>query len=143
MGKKKTPEEKAIRARENGFNDSGDDIDDSFVLKEVLPYTDRVYNGQMDMWREFAKIRLGVNPSHFRTLKHFAEFVGLLIRGQLEEIATVDISKFDYKASRVRFSAKMNFYCYSSARIGELTESLARVNSGKGLRYRDIVMLVG
>jgi hypothetical protein len=52
MGKKKTPEEKAKRARENGFNDDDDDIDDSIVLKEILEYTDGVYNEQIDMWRE-------------------------------------------------------------------------------------------
>jgi len=52
MGKKKTPEERAKRARENGFNDDDDDIDDSLVLKELLPYTTRVYNEQMDMWLE-------------------------------------------------------------------------------------------
>ena len=44
MGKKKTPEDKAKRARENGSNDDQDDIDDSLVLKEILPYTTGVYN---------------------------------------------------------------------------------------------------
>jgi hypothetical protein len=38
----------------------------------------------------FAKDRPGANPSHFGTLKRFAKFVGLLIPGQLEEMATVD-----------------------------------------------------
>jgi hypothetical protein len=38
----------------------------------------------------FAKNRPGANPCHFRTLKHFAEFVGLSIPGQLEEMPTVD-----------------------------------------------------
>jgi hypothetical protein len=52
MGKKKTPEEKAKRARENGFNDDDDDIDDSLVLKIILEYTDGVYKEQMEMWRE-------------------------------------------------------------------------------------------
>jgi hypothetical protein len=39
MVKRKTPEEKARRACENEFNDDDDDIDDSLVLKEILPYT--------------------------------------------------------------------------------------------------------
>jgi hypothetical protein len=52
MGKKKTLEEKEKRARENGFNDDDDNVDDSLVLKEILEYTDGVYNEQMDMWRE-------------------------------------------------------------------------------------------
>ncbi|KAL5316283.1 hypothetical protein ACEPPN_015328 [Leptodophora sp. 'Broadleaf-Isolate-01'] len=90
MGKKKTPGEKAKRARENGFNDDDDDIDDSLILKIILEYTDGVYKEQMEMWREFAKDRPGANPCHFRTLKHFAEFVGLSIPGQLEEMPTVD-----------------------------------------------------
>jgi len=51
MGKKKTPEEKAARALENGFDDSDDDMDDSLVLKEVLDYTEETYTEQMDMWR--------------------------------------------------------------------------------------------
>ena len=42
MGKK-TPEEKAVRALENGFNDSDGYMDDSLVLKEVLPYTEETY----------------------------------------------------------------------------------------------------
>ena len=50
MGKKKTPEEKAKRAWKNGFNnDDNDDINNSLVLKELLPYTTGVYNEQMDM----------------------------------------------------------------------------------------------
>jgi hypothetical protein len=49
IGRKKTPEEKATRARENRFNNSNNNIDDSLVLKEVLPYTDRVYNKQMNI----------------------------------------------------------------------------------------------
>jgi hypothetical protein len=53
MGKKKTLEEKEKRARENGFNDDDDNVDDSLVLKEILEYTDGVYNEQMDMWREW------------------------------------------------------------------------------------------
>jgi hypothetical protein len=44
IGKKKTLEKKAIRARDNRFNNNNDNIDDSLVLKEVLPYTNRVYN---------------------------------------------------------------------------------------------------
>lgn len=52
MGKKKTPGEKAKRARENGFNDDDDDIDDSLILKIILEYTDGVYKEQMEMWRE-------------------------------------------------------------------------------------------
>ena len=36
------------------------------------------------------KGRPGANPSNFRTLKCFAEFVGLSIYGQLEKRATVD-----------------------------------------------------
>jgi hypothetical protein len=48
MVKKKTPEKKAKRARENGFNDNDNNINDSLVLKEILPYTTRVYNEQMD-----------------------------------------------------------------------------------------------
>ena len=51
MGKKETPEEKAARALENGFDDSDDDMDDSLVLKEVLDYTEETYTEQMDMWR--------------------------------------------------------------------------------------------
>jgi hypothetical protein len=43
MGKKKTLEEKAKRARENGFNDNNDNINDSLVLKIILEYTNRVY----------------------------------------------------------------------------------------------------
>jgi 16S rRNA C967 or C1407 C5-methylase (RsmB/RsmF family) len=50
--KKKTLEENAMRARENGFNDNGDNINDSLVLKDLLPYTTGEYNVQMDMWRE-------------------------------------------------------------------------------------------
>jgi len=47
-----------------------------------------------------------------------------------------DWHEFDHESSRVGFSAKMNIYCYSSARIGEVVESSARRNTGKGLRYR-------
>jgi hypothetical protein len=36
MGKKKTLEEKAKRARENGFNDNNDDVNNSLILKEIL-----------------------------------------------------------------------------------------------------------
>jgi hypothetical protein len=52
IGKKKTPEEKAKKARENGFNNDDDDIDDSLVLKIILEYTDEVYKEQMEMWQE-------------------------------------------------------------------------------------------
>jgi hypothetical protein len=41
-----------MRVRENGFNDNGDNINDSLVLKDLLPYTTGEYNVQMDMWRE-------------------------------------------------------------------------------------------
>jgi hypothetical protein len=53
MGKKRTPEEKAKAARENGFDDDDNDVDDGLVQREVLPYTTGVYNEQMDMWREY------------------------------------------------------------------------------------------
>ncbi|KAF8862713.1 hypothetical protein BDZ45DRAFT_585016 [Acephala macrosclerotiorum] len=191
MGKKKTPEEKAKRARENGFNDDDDDIDDSLVLKEILEYTHGVYNEQMDMWRDillnlldfqyqemptvdtvrcymrrftsvWPRVTGGYIPEQFRrSLTHYIKGplkvkIGLSTAHRERHYLTLkkylilvfavwenDWSEFDHEASRVGFSAKMNFYCYSSARIGELTESSARANSGKGLRYRDIIMLVG
>ena len=43
IGKKKTLEEKAIRARENRFNNSNNNINNSLVLKIILDYTTRVY----------------------------------------------------------------------------------------------------
>ena len=45
-------EKLAIVLKENGFNDNGDNINDSLVLKDLLPYTTGEYNVQMDMWRE-------------------------------------------------------------------------------------------
>lgn len=65
---------------------------------------------------------------HYLTLKKYLVLVFAVWEN--------DWSEFDHKASRVGFSAKMNFYCYSSARIGDLTESSARAKSGKGLRYK-------
>ncbi len=47
-----------------------------------------------------------------------------------------DWHEFDHEGARVGFSAKMNFFCFSSARLGELTESSAKAGTGKGLRYR-------
>jgi hypothetical protein len=52
MGKKRTPEEKAKRAREKGYNSDDDDVDESLVLKELLPYTEGVYSDEMDMWHQ-------------------------------------------------------------------------------------------
>jgi hypothetical protein len=52
IGKKKTPEKKAKRARENGFNNNNDNINNSFVLKIILEYTNKVYKKQIEMWRE-------------------------------------------------------------------------------------------
>jgi hypothetical protein len=49
--RKRTQEEKAKAAQENGFDNDMTTIDDRLVLKEVLPYTKGLYNEQMDTWR--------------------------------------------------------------------------------------------
>ena len=49
MGKKKTPEEKAKRTREKGYNSDNDNVDESLVLKELLPYTEEVYYEEIDI----------------------------------------------------------------------------------------------
>jgi hypothetical protein len=49
MARKKTLEEKVIRARENGYNNNGDNINNFLVLKKVLPCTDNIYSKQMDI----------------------------------------------------------------------------------------------
>jgi hypothetical protein len=76
MGKKKTPEEKAKRAREKGFNDDDNGIDDSLVLKKILPYTTGVYNEQMDMWREYVPHpQIYIETSKQETMLMFRLFV--------------------------------------------------------------------
>jgi hypothetical protein len=65
---------------------------------------------------------------HYLTLKKYCILVAVIWEN--------DWYEFDHEASRVGFSAKMNFYVYSSARLGEVVESSARANTGKGLRYR-------
>jgi hypothetical protein len=48
--RKKTQEEKAQAARENGFDDDMTDVDDSIVLRRIEDYTQESYNEQMDTW---------------------------------------------------------------------------------------------
>jgi hypothetical protein len=50
MGKKKTLEEKAKRAREKGYNSDDDNFDECLVLKELLPYTKGAYYKEIDIW---------------------------------------------------------------------------------------------
>ena len=41
-------------ARENRFNDDDDDINDSLILKEILDYTNKVYNKYVTALAEIA-----------------------------------------------------------------------------------------
>jgi hypothetical protein len=52
MGKKRTSEEVAKIARENGFDDYLTSIDDRPVFRETLPYTNGLYDMQLDLWDE-------------------------------------------------------------------------------------------
>jgi hypothetical protein len=48
--RKRTQEEKAQAARENGFDSDMSDVDDSIVLRKIEEYTQELYNEQMDTW---------------------------------------------------------------------------------------------
>jgi len=66
---------------------------------------------------------------HYLTLKKFKILVSVVWENDWHE--------FDHEGSQVGFSGKMNFFCFSSARIGELTESSAKKKkTGKGLHFR-------
>ena len=52
MSKEKLAEEKVKAARENGVDSGMSGIDDRHVLRLILPYTDDVYETQMEVWRE-------------------------------------------------------------------------------------------
>ena len=53
MGKHLTPEERAKKAREKGFNDDITGIDDTQISKPITAYTEWLYNWQWDMWVEY------------------------------------------------------------------------------------------
>jgi len=67
-------------------------------------------------------------PRHYLTLKKYKILVSVVWENDWHE--------FDYEGARVGFCAKMNFFCFSSARLGELTESSAKAGTRKGLYYR-------
>jgi hypothetical protein len=48
--RKRSQEEKAQVAQENGFDDDMSDVDDSIVLRKIEDYTEELYNEQMDTW---------------------------------------------------------------------------------------------
>jgi hypothetical protein len=50
VGEKRMLEDMVRTARENGFDDGLTGIDDRLLLREVLPYTNQLYNTQMDIW---------------------------------------------------------------------------------------------
>jgi hypothetical protein len=49
MGKKRTPEETARRARENSFKDDIDDINGDVVHRNIEPYIEDMYRKEMDI----------------------------------------------------------------------------------------------
>jgi hypothetical protein len=52
MGKKRTPEEVAKKARENSFNDDIAGIDDTQILKPITAHTEHLYNKRWSIWVE-------------------------------------------------------------------------------------------
>lgn len=78
------------------------------------------------------RIKLGLStahrPKHYLTLKKYKIIASV--------VWDKDWYEFDHEAARVAFSAKLNMFCFSSARIGEVTESSAKAGTGKGLYYR-------
>ena len=64
---------------------------------------------------------------HFLTLKNYIVLV--------KQIWQNDWHEYNHEGYRADFSCKMNLFCFSSARIGELCESSARAGTGAGLRY--------
>ena len=53
MGKKRTPEELAKKARENGFDDDMTGIDDAKISRPITSYTDGLYARRWSMWLEY------------------------------------------------------------------------------------------
>jgi hypothetical protein len=76
--------------------------------------------------------KVGLSTAHGE--QHYLTFKKYYIL--VKTIWECDWHDYEHGASRVGFSAKLNCFCFSSARLGELTESLARIATGKGLRYR-------
>ncbi|KAI1293099.1 hypothetical protein F5Y03DRAFT_402696 [Xylaria venustula] len=104
-------------------------MDDCHVLREILEYTDDVYGTQMKVWRE---IKLGLSTAH--RAKHYLTLKKYKILASV--VWDKDWYEFAHEAARVAFSAKLNMFCFSSARLGEVTESSAKRGTGKGLHYR-------
>jgi hypothetical protein len=78
------------------------------------------------------RVKLGLSTGH--RAKHY-----LTLR-KYKIIASVvwdkDWCELDHEAARVAFSAKLNMFCFSSARLGEVTESSAKAGTGQWLHYR-------
>ena len=77
------------------------------------------------------RIKLGLStahrPKHYLTLKKYKIIASV--------VWDKDWYEFDHEAARVAFSGKLNMFCFSSARLGEVTESSAKAGTGKGLHY--------
>jgi hypothetical protein len=56
IGKKKTVEETAKKALENGFNDDKTGIDDVQILKPITASTEYIHNRQWNMWVEYVSL---------------------------------------------------------------------------------------
>ncbi|KAH8748681.1 hypothetical protein F5883DRAFT_398939, partial [Diaporthe sp. PMI_573] len=53
-----------------------------------------------------------------------------------------DGHEYVHEAYRVFISAKLKCHVFTPARLGEVSEASTRRGTGKGLRYKDTVMLV-
>jgi hypothetical protein len=78
------------------------------------------------------KTKIGLSiahrPKHYLTLKKYKIIASV--------VWDKDWYEFDHESARVAFSAKLNMFCFSSARVGEVAESSAKRGTGKGLHYR-------
>ncbi|KAI9844716.1 MAG: hypothetical protein M1838_002074 [Thelocarpon superellum] len=81
MPKRKTPEEKAERARRKGFDEVMSTIDPSPVHSSLQPCTEALYARQWSLWDQYTKTRPDANPHDLQTAKHFIEFVALGMEG--------------------------------------------------------------
>ncbi|KAK0723569.1 hypothetical protein B0T26DRAFT_642853 [Lasiosphaeria miniovina] len=135
MVRKRTADERRRCAEENGFNDDDTDVDDEPVPREVLDYTKERYKDQMDLWIEKELgLSIATRPKKYLTLENY-----MYLEKQLWQNDGYD---YVHEAYRVFISGKLKCHVFTPARLGEISEGSTRRGTGKGLRYKETVMLV-
>ncbi|KAI0534969.1 hypothetical protein GGR58DRAFT_515723 [Xylaria digitata] len=134
MGKKRTAEERRRYAEENGFDDDDTDVDDNPVPRDVLDYTKEKYDYIKGPLKKKLGLSTAMRPRTYLTLENH-----MYMERQLWQN---DGHEYVHDGSRVLISGKLKCHVFTSARVGEISEGESRRGTGKGLRYKDKVMLV-